>query len=109
MPYGRDLRSRSQRRTEGPVSVRSGSSGISERDVLHTVLMVNTNGQIGMRAEEDTFMTLPTVSTSHPCTHDEYPTAWIFEASPITEEEARGYTNAFTSLSRNDWVGTKAP
>eukprot|EP00959_Pyramimonas_sp_CCMP1952_P043521 910200-Pyramimonas_sp.AAC.1 len=49
-------------------------------------------------------MNLPTVSTSHPYTHDEYPTTWIFERNPITEEEARGYMNAFTSLSRNNWV-----
>eukprot|EP00959_Pyramimonas_sp_CCMP1952_P335076 7016419-Pyramimonas_sp.AAC.1 len=36
MPYGRDLRPRSQRRTQSLVSMRSGNSGISERDMLHT-------------------------------------------------------------------------
>eukprot|EP00959_Pyramimonas_sp_CCMP1952_P279127 5835604-Pyramimonas_sp.AAC.1 len=36
MPHGRDLRPRNQRRAESPVSMRSGSSGISERDMLHT-------------------------------------------------------------------------
>eukprot|EP00959_Pyramimonas_sp_CCMP1952_P220542 4611027-Pyramimonas_sp.AAC.1 len=36
MPYGRDLRARCQRRTESPASMRSGKSGISERDMLHT-------------------------------------------------------------------------
>eukprot|EP00959_Pyramimonas_sp_CCMP1952_P425592 8914737-Pyramimonas_sp.AAC.1 len=66
--------------------------------------MVNADGQMGMRAEEDTFMNMPTVSTSHPYTHDEYPAACTFEKSLITEEEARGYMNAFTSLSRNEWV-----
>eukprot|EP00959_Pyramimonas_sp_CCMP1952_P365931 7663898-Pyramimonas_sp.AAC.1 len=35
MPYGRDLRPRSQRRTGGLVGMRSGNSGISERDMLH--------------------------------------------------------------------------
>eukprot|EP00959_Pyramimonas_sp_CCMP1952_P195850 4094516-Pyramimonas_sp.AAC.1 len=53
MPYGLDLRSRSQRRTESPVSMRSGNSGISEREMLHAVLMINTDGQMSMRAEED--------------------------------------------------------
>eukprot|EP00959_Pyramimonas_sp_CCMP1952_P421494 8830047-Pyramimonas_sp.AAC.1 len=59
---------------------------------------------MGMRADEDTFLNLPTTSASHSRTYDEYPTAWIFERSPTTEEEARGYTNVFTSLSRNDWA-----
>eukprot|EP00959_Pyramimonas_sp_CCMP1952_P281686 5887905-Pyramimonas_sp.AAC.1 len=59
---------------------------------------------MGMRADEDTFLNLPTTPTSHPCTYDEYPTAWIFEKNPFTEEEARGYTDVFTSLSRNDWA-----
>eukprot|EP00959_Pyramimonas_sp_CCMP1952_P073730 1541220-Pyramimonas_sp.AAC.1 len=62
MPYGRDLRPRSQRRTESPASMRSGNSGISERDMLHTVLMINTDGQMRTRAEEDTFLSLPTAS-----------------------------------------------
>eukprot|EP00959_Pyramimonas_sp_CCMP1952_P393621 8247900-Pyramimonas_sp.AAC.1 len=103
-PYVRDLRPRSRRRTESPVSMRSGSSGISERDMLHAVFMINTDGQMGMLADEDTILNLPTISTSHPYTNDEYPTALIFEMNPITEEEARGYMNVFTSLSRNDWV-----
>eukprot|EP00959_Pyramimonas_sp_CCMP1952_P154881 3240447-Pyramimonas_sp.AAC.1 len=104
MPCGRDLHSRSQRRTESLASMRSVNSGISERDMLHTVLMLNADGQMGILAEEDAFMNLPIVSTSHPCTYGEYPTAWIFEANSITEEEAPGYMNAFTSLSRHDWV-----
>eukprot|EP00959_Pyramimonas_sp_CCMP1952_P453742 9468719-Pyramimonas_sp.AAC.1 len=104
MPYWRDLRSRSQRRTESPVSMRSGNTGISERDMQHTVLMVNADGQMSMRAGEDTFMNLPIVFTSHPYTYDEYPTAWIFEKNPTTKEEARGYMSVFTSLSRNDRV-----
>eukprot|EP00959_Pyramimonas_sp_CCMP1952_P304924 6381751-Pyramimonas_sp.AAC.1 len=66
--------------------MRSGNSEISERDVLHTECMMNT-GQIGMRADEDTFLNLPTTSTSHPYTYDEYP---IFAKNPITEEKARG-------------------
>eukprot|EP00959_Pyramimonas_sp_CCMP1952_P228788 4783772-Pyramimonas_sp.AAC.2 len=37
MPFGRDTRPRSQRRTEGPAIVRSGICAISERDMLHTV------------------------------------------------------------------------
>eukprot|EP00959_Pyramimonas_sp_CCMP1952_P175193 3661185-Pyramimonas_sp.AAC.1 len=36
--------------------------------------------------------------------YDEYPTAWVFEKSPITEEAARGYMKVSTSLSRKDWV-----
>eukprot|EP00959_Pyramimonas_sp_CCMP1952_P285972 5979682-Pyramimonas_sp.AAC.1 len=66
--------------------------------------MVNTDGLMSMRADEDTCMNMPTTSASRPYTYDEYPTAWTFETSPITEEEARGYMNVFTSLSRNDWV-----
>eukprot|EP00959_Pyramimonas_sp_CCMP1952_P328046 6867549-Pyramimonas_sp.AAC.1 len=84
--------------------MRSGDRGTSERDMLHTVLMVNTDGRMGMRAEEDTLMNLPTASTSHPYTYDEYRIDLILESNPITEEEARGYMNAFTSLSRNAWV-----
>eukprot|EP00959_Pyramimonas_sp_CCMP1952_P324181 6784901-Pyramimonas_sp.AAC.1 len=59
---------------------------------------------MGMRADEDTFLNLPTISTSHPFTYDEYPTAGIFENNPTTEEESRGYMNVFTSLARNEWV-----
>eukprot|EP00959_Pyramimonas_sp_CCMP1952_P335855 7032629-Pyramimonas_sp.AAC.1 len=36
MPYGRDLRPRSQRRTESPVRMRSGNRGKYVRDMLHT-------------------------------------------------------------------------
>eukprot|EP00959_Pyramimonas_sp_CCMP1952_P104928 2193321-Pyramimonas_sp.AAC.1 len=91
MPYGRDICSRSQRRTEGPVSMRSGNSGIPERDMLHTVLLVNTDGQMSMRAGEGTFMNLPTAPTSHPYTYEEDPAAWIFDKkNPFTEKEARG-------------------
>eukprot|EP00959_Pyramimonas_sp_CCMP1952_P298146 6236501-Pyramimonas_sp.AAC.1 len=54
MPDGRDIRPRNQRRTESPASVRSGNTAISERDMLHAVFMVNTDGQMGMRADGDT-------------------------------------------------------
>eukprot|EP00959_Pyramimonas_sp_CCMP1952_P101115 2115224-Pyramimonas_sp.AAC.1 len=66
--------------------------------------MENTDGQLGMRADEDTFLNMPTTSVSRPCAYDEYPTAWIFEGNPIAEEGARGCIDVFTSLSRNDWV-----
>eukprot|EP00959_Pyramimonas_sp_CCMP1952_P006308 131954-Pyramimonas_sp.AAC.1 len=50
MPCGRGrgnpLRSR---RTESPVSARSG---MSERDMLHLVLMINADGQNTVRADE---------------------------------------------------------
>eukprot|EP00959_Pyramimonas_sp_CCMP1952_P072722 1519423-Pyramimonas_sp.AAC.1 len=59
---------------------------------------------MGMRADEDTFLNSPTTSTSHPYTHDEYPTAWILDRNSFTEEEARGDMNVFTSLSRDDWA-----
>eukprot|EP00959_Pyramimonas_sp_CCMP1952_P286681 5994592-Pyramimonas_sp.AAC.1 len=103
MPYGRDIRPRNQRRTGSPANVRSGNSGIPGRDMLHTVFTVNTDGPMGMCADEDTFLNLPTTSASRPYTHDEYPTAWTFGKDPISEEQARGYMNVFTSLSRNDW------
>eukprot|EP00959_Pyramimonas_sp_CCMP1952_P358200 7500257-Pyramimonas_sp.AAC.1 len=95
MPYARDTRPRSLRKTESPATARSGVSAISERDMLHTVLMVNTDGQAGMRADEDTFMSMPTTSASRPHAYDGYPTAWICEKNPISEEEARGYMNNF--------------
>eukprot|EP00959_Pyramimonas_sp_CCMP1952_P454857 9470613-Pyramimonas_sp.AAC.1 len=85
-------RPRSQRRTETPVSARSGSSAISERGMLHTVLMVNTDGQMGMRADEVTSMNMPTTPVH-------VSTPGIFEKSFITEEEARGYMNVLASLS----------
>eukprot|EP00959_Pyramimonas_sp_CCMP1952_P116027 2425604-Pyramimonas_sp.AAC.1 len=75
MPHGRDTRPRSQRRAESPVSARSGISAISERDMLHNVLMVDTDGQMSMRADEHTLMNMPTSSASGPCTYDECPTA----------------------------------
>eukprot|EP00959_Pyramimonas_sp_CCMP1952_P452897 9467348-Pyramimonas_sp.AAC.1 len=87
VPYGRDIRPRSQRR---------GTSAISERDVLHTMLIMNTNGQIGMRADEDTCLNIPLASAPRPRAHDECPAAGISENSPTTEEEARGYMNVFT-------------
>eukprot|EP00959_Pyramimonas_sp_CCMP1952_P304136 6365427-Pyramimonas_sp.AAC.1 len=99
MPDGRPLRN--QRRTEGPVSGRSGTSAISERDMLFAVLMVNADGQIALRVDEDTFENMP-LSSQHPHMCDEYPSAWISEKHPITDEEARGYMNVFTSLIRNE-------
>eukprot|EP00959_Pyramimonas_sp_CCMP1952_P313822 6569275-Pyramimonas_sp.AAC.1 len=105
MPYGRDIRPRSQRRTETPVSARSGSSAISERDMLHAVLMANADGQVAMRADEDdAFRNMPLSSAQRPHVRDECPSAWIFEKIPIAEEEAHGCINVFTPLARNDWV-----
>eukprot|EP00959_Pyramimonas_sp_CCMP1952_P244613 5113210-Pyramimonas_sp.AAC.1 len=57
-----------------------------------------------MRADEDTLMSMPTTSALRPRTCDKYPTAWISEKKLTTEQEARGYMNVFTSLSRNDWA-----
>eukprot|EP00959_Pyramimonas_sp_CCMP1952_P088574 1853077-Pyramimonas_sp.AAC.1 len=59
---------------------------------------------MGTRVEEDTFLNLPLSSTSQPYMYYEFHTAWTFEKNPVTEEEARGYMNAFTRLSRSDWV-----
>eukprot|EP00959_Pyramimonas_sp_CCMP1952_P319096 6676580-Pyramimonas_sp.AAC.1 len=56
-----------------------------------------------MRADEDTFENMP-LSAHRPRMCDEHPPAWIFEKHPITGEEARGYMNVFTSLTRNDWA-----
>eukprot|EP00959_Pyramimonas_sp_CCMP1952_P082493 1723849-Pyramimonas_sp.AAC.1 len=47
---------------------------------------------------------MPLASAPHPHMHDEHPKAWTFEKNPITEEEARGCMNVFTSLTRNDWA-----
>eukprot|EP00959_Pyramimonas_sp_CCMP1952_P010554 221119-Pyramimonas_sp.AAC.1 len=69
MPYGRDIRPRNQPRAESPVSARSGSSAISDRDMPHAVLMVNADGQVAMRADEDTFLNLPLSSAQHPHMH----------------------------------------
>eukprot|EP00959_Pyramimonas_sp_CCMP1952_P252733 5280247-Pyramimonas_sp.AAC.1 len=91
VPHGRDLRPRSQRRAGGPVSVRSGSGAISERDMLRTVFMVNTDVQMGMRADGGAFLNLPTISASDPYTYGEHRAAWISETDPSTEEEARGH------------------
>eukprot|EP00959_Pyramimonas_sp_CCMP1952_P005787 121199-Pyramimonas_sp.AAC.1 len=44
------------------------------------------------------------LSSQHPHMYDEHPSAWVCEKHPITEEEARGYMSALTSLRRNDWV-----
>eukprot|EP00959_Pyramimonas_sp_CCMP1952_P388319 8137118-Pyramimonas_sp.AAC.1 len=66
MPYGRPLR---QRRAGSPVSVRIGTSAISERDMLRTVLMVNADGQIAMRADKDTSENMP-LSPQHSHMYD---------------------------------------
>eukprot|EP00959_Pyramimonas_sp_CCMP1952_P339999 7120665-Pyramimonas_sp.AAC.1 len=104
MPHGPDTRPRSQRRTENLANVRSGIIAISQRDMLHIVLMVNSYCQIGMRAHEDTSMNVPLTSEPRPNMYDEYPTALILEKNPTTEKETRGYMNVFTSLTRNDWA-----
>eukprot|EP00959_Pyramimonas_sp_CCMP1952_P368148 7711835-Pyramimonas_sp.AAC.1 len=66
--------------------------------------MVNTDGQLAMRTDEDKFINLPLSSAPRPRMRDECPAAWIFEKNPIAEEEARGCMNVFTPLARNDWV-----
>eukprot|EP00959_Pyramimonas_sp_CCMP1952_P283505 5926728-Pyramimonas_sp.AAC.1 len=75
-PYGRmrgnPLR---QRRTDCPVSARSGASAMSERDVLHAALMVNTDGQNAARADEGTFENIPL--TQQPPTWGECPSDWV--------------------------------
>eukprot|EP00959_Pyramimonas_sp_CCMP1952_P262835 5495919-Pyramimonas_sp.AAC.1 len=61
--------------------------------MLHAVLTFNADGQDAVRADEDTSGNTP-LSPHHPHMHDEYPSAWIFQKHPITEEEeARGYMN----------------
>eukprot|EP00959_Pyramimonas_sp_CCMP1952_P191368 4001497-Pyramimonas_sp.AAC.1 len=67
--------------------------------MLHTALIVNVDGEIALRADEDTFVNLP-LSQQRPCMCDEYPSAWIFQGP--SEEEARGYMHVFTSLTRNE-------
>eukprot|EP00959_Pyramimonas_sp_CCMP1952_P163726 3422912-Pyramimonas_sp.AAC.1 len=52
---------------------------------------------------------MPLAAAPHPHVRDEYPTAWTFEKNPITEEEARGCMNFFTSPTRNDWVLEQRP
>eukprot|EP00959_Pyramimonas_sp_CCMP1952_P120033 2509679-Pyramimonas_sp.AAC.1 len=72
--------------------------------------MINTDGQISMRAEEDTFLNLPTTSTPQPYIYDEYHTAWIFEKNLIAEEEARGYNTVSTFFATELLgVGAEAP
>eukprot|EP00959_Pyramimonas_sp_CCMP1952_P063220 1321346-Pyramimonas_sp.AAC.1 len=66
MPYGRDIRPRNQRRAESLACARSGASAISERDMLRTVLMVNTDGQIYTLADEDTFITYAALISTAP-------------------------------------------
>eukprot|EP00959_Pyramimonas_sp_CCMP1952_P274693 5742334-Pyramimonas_sp.AAC.1 len=45
-------------------------------------------------------MNAPLSRAQHPHMHDEYPSAWIFEKNPITEEEALGCMSVFTSEER---------
>eukprot|EP00959_Pyramimonas_sp_CCMP1952_P442845 9270485-Pyramimonas_sp.AAC.1 len=66
--------------------------------------MVNIDCQLGMRADEHTFMNMPLASAPRPHVHDEYPAAWISEKNPPAEEGPRGDMNVFTSLMRNDWA-----
>eukprot|EP00959_Pyramimonas_sp_CCMP1952_P365419 7653128-Pyramimonas_sp.AAC.1 len=40
---------------------------------------------MGMRADEDAFLNLPTTSAAHPCTCDECPLAWISGRNPTTK------------------------
>eukprot|EP00959_Pyramimonas_sp_CCMP1952_P448564 9392408-Pyramimonas_sp.AAC.1 len=47
---------------------------------------------------------MPLTSAPRPHMYDEYPMAWIFEKNLITEEDARGHMNVFTSLTRNGWA-----
>eukprot|EP00959_Pyramimonas_sp_CCMP1952_P179157 3745216-Pyramimonas_sp.AAC.1 len=71
----------------------------------HTVFKVNTGGQKGMRADEDTFLNLPVASASHPYTYGEYLTAWIFERNPIAEEEARRRRNGMHGATLSEVPG----
>eukprot|EP00959_Pyramimonas_sp_CCMP1952_P234472 4899219-Pyramimonas_sp.AAC.1 len=64
---------------------------------------------MGMRADEDTFMNMPTTSASRSCTYDEYPTAWIFEKNPITEEGPRIHERLHVSVKKRLGVGAEAP
>eukprot|EP00959_Pyramimonas_sp_CCMP1952_P097536 2038920-Pyramimonas_sp.AAC.1 len=80
-PYGRmrgnPLR---QRRTDSPVSVRSGASATPERDMLQTALMVNTDGQNAARADEDTFENIPLAQ--QPPAWGEFPSNQILRQYP---------------------------
>eukprot|EP00959_Pyramimonas_sp_CCMP1952_P048580 1014311-Pyramimonas_sp.AAC.1 len=64
--------------------------------------MVYTDGQT-VRADEDTFEDIP-LAEQHPYRHDEYPSSWISPKHPITQEEATGYMNVFTSIARDQWA-----
>eukprot|EP00959_Pyramimonas_sp_CCMP1952_P412024 8634218-Pyramimonas_sp.AAC.1 len=97
---GNPLRSR---RTDSPVSVRSGASAMSERDVLQTVLMVNTDGQNAVRVDKDIVENIP-LTQQYPFRSDEYPVIGPPQQYPVTEEENRAYMSAFTSMTRNEWV-----
>eukprot|EP00959_Pyramimonas_sp_CCMP1952_P060366 1261246-Pyramimonas_sp.AAC.2 len=66
--------------------------------MLHTVLMVNTDGQITVRADEDTLKSIP-LAEQFPCMYGVHPSSWVFQKHPITEEEARRYAHVFTSRS----------
>eukprot|EP00959_Pyramimonas_sp_CCMP1952_P120379 2517229-Pyramimonas_sp.AAC.1 len=100
MPNGRPRRAR---RIESPASTRCGASAVSERDMLHAVLMVNADEQIAARPDDDTFEATP-LSPQQPPTYDEYPSAWISQKYPIAEEGARGYMNVFKLLTRDERV-----
>eukprot|EP00959_Pyramimonas_sp_CCMP1952_P094428 1975514-Pyramimonas_sp.AAC.1 len=78
-----------QRRADSPVSVRSGASAMSERDVLQTALMVNTDGQMTVLADEDTFQDIPVTQQSP--RWGEYPADWTFQQCPITKGRSRAY------------------
>eukprot|EP00959_Pyramimonas_sp_CCMP1952_P163727 3422913-Pyramimonas_sp.AAC.1 len=47
---------------------------------------------------------MPLASAPRPHMYGEYPTAWVFDENPTTEEEACGYMNVPTSLTRDDWA-----
>eukprot|EP00959_Pyramimonas_sp_CCMP1952_P188389 3939713-Pyramimonas_sp.AAC.1 len=71
--------------------------------------MVNTDGQMGMRANEYTFMNIPTTSASSPYTYDVHPTAWIFEKNTTTEEGPRIHGRLHVSVKNRLGVGAEAP
>eukprot|EP00959_Pyramimonas_sp_CCMP1952_P255037 5327081-Pyramimonas_sp.AAC.1 len=67
--------------------------------MLHAVRMVNADGQIAVSADAGTFENIP-LTQQHPFMCDECPCSWIFQQHP-SPEEARVYTNVFTSMTRD--------
>eukprot|EP00959_Pyramimonas_sp_CCMP1952_P200272 4188697-Pyramimonas_sp.AAC.1 len=98
---------RRQRRTESPVSVRSGASAMSGRDMLQTVLMINSDGQNAVRADEDTCDNIPL--TQQRPTWGEYPSDWILQQCPVTEEENRACMHVVIHAEEQMGIGPTSP